>query len=77
MGIGDEFQISTLIEAATTNVKGVETKNSPKTVKVGIFSVGINSKTKIFKNPPKIQFWSYCKKPYVKINQKSKTYQIG
>ena len=33
-------------------------------------------KTKIFKNPPKIQFWSYCKKLYVKINQKSKTFQI-
>ena len=33
-----------------------------------------NSKTKIFKNPPKIHFWSYCKKPYVKINQKSKAF---
>ena len=36
-----------------------------------------NNKTKIIKNPLKIQFWSYCKKPYVKINQKSKTFQIG
>ena len=36
-----------------------------------------NSKTKIFKNPPKIQFWSYWKKPYMKINQKSKNFQIG
>ena len=36
----------------------------------------ISAKPKIFKNPPKIQFWSYCKKPYVKINQKSKTFPI-
>ena len=49
-------------------LKSKRSKNSPKWAK--------NSKTKIFKNPPKIQFWSYCKKPYVKINQKSKTFQI-
>ena len=46
--------------------------NFEKTLKSGQKT----AKPKIFKNPPKIQFWSYCKKPYVKINQKSKTFQI-
>ena len=49
-------------------LKSKRSKNSPKWAK--------NSKTKIFKNPSKIQFWSYCKKPYLKINQKSKTFPI-
>ena len=37
----------------------------------------LKQQIKFLKNPPLIQFWSYCKKPYVKINQKSKTFQIG
>ena len=49
-------------------VKTENVKNGPKSAK--------NSKTKNFKNPPKIQFWSYYKKPYIKNTQKSKTFQM-
>ena len=61
-------QISSFFTCKRPKVKTENVKNGPKCAK--------NSKTKIFKNPPKIQFWSNYKKPYVKINQKSKTFQI-
>ena len=34
------------------------------------------AKPKIFKNPPKIQFWSDCKMPIVKNYQNIKSFQI-
>ena len=34
------------------------------------------AKPKIFKNPPKIQFWSDCKMPIVKNYQNIKSFQM-
>ena len=35
------------------------------------------AKPKIFKNPPKIQFWSDCKMPIVKNYQNIKSFQMN
>ena len=52
-------------------------KNTKKQAKVGNFSTK-TAKSKFSKIRQKSNFGPIvCKKPYVKINQKSKTFQIG